>query len=1217
MKRLHLNHPYITYMRGVFKLKKISNIFVVLLTLVLGISLYPISIFAMNDLNLNDLHLKGEGADISDHLSHIKEFNQGSLTLRFRSESLSSDLTSLFSISNANLENNYFALYYQNSTGKLGIEFRDETGKHIINTSGTSTQLANANWHTVTVLNHGNRVEIYADGILLASQDNIDFTKIQSLPWNRMKLGGVARLKGDNLWPFSGKIASLNLTHDILDVDTIKTLHNDTASTVDPSTSEAIELYAPGQDGSKNYRIPSLLTTQDGTVLAAIDKRITHQADWGNIDIAIRRSLDSGKTWSDTEVIIDLKSDPNVSQENVNTNYQSSAFLIDAAMAQDNRNGRIYLLVDMFPESRGFFSVQNEDQDFGQPYVTKEDGTHIVLKGTDGKKYYAKADGTVFDLNTDIITNYRVVLESEKGMPFNDLGDLYEGDTYVGNIYLKKSPLRIRQTAYLWLTHSDDDGQTWSSPHDITPQVKADWMQFIGTGPGVGIQLKNGELAFPIYHTNRHGGNSQSTSMIKSADGITWHKTESLNDNRNFNGQVLNSKTLNNGGALVTESQVVQLNNGTLKQFARNVSGKVLVGTSYDNGETWENDLETLPITDVYSQMSALHYNHEGKEYILLANPNGPKRTNGAVKLLQVLEGERLVLLSNTHMQSGNYEYNVVQPLPDGHFGLMYEHKKPENGDNMSMMFKRFSFEDLGVKDTSSLSLDIQDTYLEIKSDKALIPSSNLTLTYNTTQTTKPKRVDTNTLRFNLAEPVTILNGFTEGYLETLDGKALNIANKQGLDEALETLKALDFENLAPSVKDAADQLITKAELLSDNPFTIGDFIQQIHAMIDAIDPTYIPNSMFDVTASSQEDEKGNTQVEGPIGLAFDGDPSTFWHSKWGDKNPPFDVTVSFHHEMVVNALTYLPRQDGTLNGVVTEYQILGKLGDAPLHVLTEGTLDTNLTKKIITFEDAHVDTLIFKVVKGLENYGNAAEITLHGKTYRAPLDYSSLNQVLETLESYNQSLYTEASFKPLLELKEKAYELLDNSETTQEMIDEMVINLNEFINNLELSNYTLDSLRLKIKEVEDYMNTLDLSLYTQTSVQAVYDALDSAKALLQTPRFSFRSLFKASTPNEAQIKEAIESLDSAVRGLSKREVETEEPSNPDENITPPIVDPKPDTDSQKPETPDSNTEDSAQISPTDKTDVTLPKTGQAVSGFIGLGMLVSLCGFVIFKRKQ
>ncbi|WP_228410509.1 LPXTG cell wall anchor domain-containing protein [Erysipelothrix piscisicarius] len=148
-------------------------------------------------------------------------------------------------------------------------------------------------------------------------------------------------------------------------------------------------------------------------------------------------------------------------------------------------------------------------------------------------------------------------------------------------------------------------------------------------------------------------------------------------------------------------------------------------------------------------------------------------------------------------------------------------------------------------------------------------------------------------------------------------------------------------------------------------------------------------------------------------------------------------------------------------------------------------------------------------------------------------------------------------------------------------------------------------------------MNTLDLSLYTETSVQTVYDALESAKALLQTPRFSFRRLFKASTPNEAQIKEAIEALDSAVRGLSKREVETEEPSNPDESITPPIVEPKPDTDSQKPETPDSTTEGDVQTTPTDKTDATLPKTGKAVSGFVGLGMLVSLCGFVIFKRKQ
>lgn len=1222
MKRLHLNHPCFTYTRGDFKLKTISKFFVMLLALIMGISLCPNSVYAMNDLNMNDFYLSGEGADLSASLSSLKDFNQGSLTLRFRSESLSNELVSLFSVSNASLENNYFALYYQNSTGKIGIEFRDESGAHIINTFGTSTKLANTHWHTVTVLNHGHRVEIFADGEHIATQESIDFSKIQTIPWNRMKLGSVARSKGENLWPFTGKIASFSLSSHVDTLEEIKTKHADTTSSVETTASEAIELYAPGQDGSKNYRIPSLLTTQNGTVLAAIDKRNTHQADWGNIDIALRRSFDSGKTWSDSEVIIDLKSDDLVSQENVNTNYQNAAFLIDAAMTQDKRNGRIYLLVDMFPESRGFFSVQNEDQDFGQPYVTKTDGTFIVLKNAQGDAYYAKPDGSVYTYDTDYKTDYRVVLKSEAGMPFSDLGDLYENETYVGNIYLKKSPLRIRQTAYLWLTHSDDEGATWSSPHDITPQVKADWMQFIGTGPGVGLQLENGDLAFPIYHTNRHGGNSQSTSMIKSADGITWHKTESLNDNRNFNGQVLHSKTLNNSGALVTESQVIQLNNGTLKQFARNVSGKVLVGTSYDNGETWENDLETLPITDVYSQMSALHYNHDGKEYVLLANPNGPKRTNGAVKLLQILDDESMVLLSNTHMQSGNYEYNVVQPLPDGHFGLMYEHKKPENGDNMSMMFKRFSFEDLGVKDTSNLHLEIHDDFIELHAEQSLIYSSNLILTYNDGKAAQPIRIDTHTLRFDIVEPLTHLSGFTQGYLETSEGKNLNIANKEGLNEAVDKLRSLDFKNLAPSVKAEADQLITKAELLNDNPFTLGDFVHQIQSLIANIDPTYIPLSLFDVTASSQETENGNTQVEGPIALAFDGDPTTFWHSKWGDKNPPFDVTISFHNDMILNTLTYLPRQDGTVNGVVTAYQILGKLGSKPLHVIQEGTLASTLTKKTISFEDAHVDTLVFRVVSGLENYGNASEITLHGAIYQAPLQIEDLKDLLSQIDSLNQHLYTEASFSVLREAHAKATDVLEASSTTQTDIDQAVRVLNEALKSLAITTYTPETLQLKIHEVEASLETLDLDTYTEASVQAVTTALEQAKQLFITPSSSFRSFKPRSVPTEEQIKQAIINLEQALSGLTKRVVPPVE--KPDETTPKIPMTPILDESIQAPliTEPTQETTSVAQThrvpNPVTNLGTTpLPPTGQSTSLSLTLGWTMTVCGLLILKRKR
>ena len=49
------------------------------------------------------------------------------------------------------------------------------------------------------------------------------------------------------------------------------------------------DLYYAGYENSSSYRIPSLLKTSKGTLLAAIDKRITGAQDCGNID---KRYLD-------------------------------------------------------------------------------------------------------------------------------------------------------------------------------------------------------------------------------------------------------------------------------------------------------------------------------------------------------------------------------------------------------------------------------------------------------------------------------------------------------------------------------------------------------------------------------------------------------------------------------------------------------------------------------------------------------------------------------------------------------------------------------------------------------------------------------------------------------------------------------------------------------------------------------------------------------------
>lgn len=63
-------------------------------------------------------------------------------------------------------------------------------------------------------------------------------------------------------------------------------------------------LFAPGDDGSKNYRIPAIVTAHDGSLVTATDKRKANQADLPeDIDVLVRRSTDNGKTWSDALTI--------------------------------------------------------------------------------------------------------------------------------------------------------------------------------------------------------------------------------------------------------------------------------------------------------------------------------------------------------------------------------------------------------------------------------------------------------------------------------------------------------------------------------------------------------------------------------------------------------------------------------------------------------------------------------------------------------------------------------------------------------------------------------------------------------------------------------------------------------------------------------------------------------------------------------------------------
>ncbi len=65
------------------------------------------------------------------------------------------------------------------------------------------------------------------------------------------------------------------------------------------------DLFVSGAEGYHTFRIPALLVTPKGTVLAFCEGRKQGRGDSGDIDLVLKRSLDFGKSWQPLQVLAD------------------------------------------------------------------------------------------------------------------------------------------------------------------------------------------------------------------------------------------------------------------------------------------------------------------------------------------------------------------------------------------------------------------------------------------------------------------------------------------------------------------------------------------------------------------------------------------------------------------------------------------------------------------------------------------------------------------------------------------------------------------------------------------------------------------------------------------------------------------------------------------------------------------------------------------------
>lgn len=63
------------------------------------------------------------------------------------------------------------------------------------------------------------------------------------------------------------------------------------------------KIFTGGKDGYHTYRIPAMVVTNAGTILAFCEGRKETRKDYGNIDLILKRSEDLGETWSEHQIV--------------------------------------------------------------------------------------------------------------------------------------------------------------------------------------------------------------------------------------------------------------------------------------------------------------------------------------------------------------------------------------------------------------------------------------------------------------------------------------------------------------------------------------------------------------------------------------------------------------------------------------------------------------------------------------------------------------------------------------------------------------------------------------------------------------------------------------------------------------------------------------------------------------------------------------------------
>lgn len=627
-----------------------------------------------------------------DYAEKLMKLEEGTILVHYTSTS-DQAIQSLFSVSNAKAghENRHFHVYIR-PEGVLGCEIRNESAMNYGFKAANAVKAdykgkpaeniialqADKEKGTYQLFANGEKV-LTVDAAALGGYRFIsEITGLDTVSLGATKRGGI------NKYTFGGNIHKIEVYETPL---TDEELIEETKKTAYPELQQIF--HKNDGTGANYYRIPALLTLKSGTVISAADARFggTHDSP-NNIDIAVARSEDGGKNWSKPELPFHYEDYEDNTLEipvGTQTRVNQSASFIDPVLLQDEETERVFLISDAM--AAGYGSPQAVT---GSGYKEIQGKKYLKLQkaGETDYNYTVRENGVIYNDTTNQPTEYSLnsnfeilkdnVLQTVKQKssrfdPTNGSGQLVTDETDKDvpmNIMYADAVFKALPTTWLYMKYSDDDGKTWSDPILLNGMVKAEDSRVLVTGPGRGMQIKNGEykgrLIVPVYDTAQPG-------IIYSDDhGATWNYAKGPSTKK----------------AAMSESQIVEMPDGTLRVYARSTGSKIAEAVSLDGGKTWTEAAYVPGMTQPGwgSQLSVIRYGGliEGKPALIMSTPAGVGnyRRDGRVKIGLITdtgkEGSEKYKIDWTYdysvdSKNAGFAYSCLSELPNHQIGLMYE----------------------------------------------------------------------------------------------------------------------------------------------------------------------------------------------------------------------------------------------------------------------------------------------------------------------------------------------------------------------------------------------------------------------------------------------------------------------------------------------------------------------------------------------------------------